>query len=82
MIAAMGGLDAVAFTGGIGENAPNVRARIMDGLGWLGLRADEAANEVGRTQLHQDDSDIGAWIVPAQEERRIATEALKVLGTA
>jgi len=82
MIAAMGGLDAVAFTGGIGENAPNVRARIMDGLGWLGLRADEAANEAGRTQLHQDGSDISAWIVPAQEERRIATEALKVLGAA
>src|SRR6056297_1009955 len=79
LIAAIEGLDAVAFTGGIGENAAPVRARIMAGLGWLGLRADPAANEGGGPRLHSPGSSIAAWIVPAQEERMIAADALTVL---
>ncbi len=75
LIAAMGGLDAVAFTGGIGEHAAPVRARIARGLGWLGLELDEEANREARPQLHAGGSKIGAWIVPAQEERQIAAEA-------
>ncbi|MFB9151043.1 acetate/propionate family kinase [Roseovarius ramblicola] len=81
LIAAMEGLDAVAFTGGIGENAAPVRARIMDGLGWLGLRADAAANAGGGPRLHAQGSAIAAWIVPAREERMIAADALALLGT-
>jgi len=79
LVAAMEGLDAVAFTGGIGENAAPIRARIMDGLGWLGLRADAAANESGAPRLHASGSAIAAWIVPAQEERMIAADALALL---
>jgi len=75
LVAAMGGLDAVAFTGGIGEHAAPVGARIARGLGWLGLTLDEDANAEGRPRLHSGDSSIGAWIVPAQEERQIAAEA-------
>lgn len=62
MIAAMGGLDAVAFTGGIGENDPVIRGRIMAGLGWAG--------------------DVPQHIVPAEEERVIAAEALTLFKTA
>lgn len=81
LVAAMEGLDAVAFTGGIGENAAPIRVRIMAGLGWLGLRADTAANDTGGPRLHAPDSTIKAWIVPAQEERMIAADALALLDT-
>lgn len=80
LIAAMEGVDAVAFTGGIGENAAPIRARIMAGLGWLGLRCDEQANTSGRPRLHSTESAISAWIVPADEERMIAADALTLMG--
>lgn len=79
LVAAMEGLDAVAFTGGIGENAAPIRARIMDGLGWLGLRGDARANASGGPCLHAPGSDVSAWIVPAEEERMIATDTLTLL---
>jgi acetate kinase len=82
LIAAMGGLDAVAFTGGIGENDAMVRAEIMAGLGWAGLDWDEAANARGDMGLHSTDSRVAAWIVPAAEERHIAAEALHLIGAA
>jgi acetate kinase len=80
LVAAMEGLDAVAFTGGIGENAAPIRARIMDGLGWLGLNADARANAGGGPCLHAPGSAIAAWIVAAEEERMIAADALALLG--
>lgn len=76
MIAAMGGLDAVAFTGGIGENDSGVRTAILDGLGWTGLRYDGAANAEHATHLHLADSPIQAFVVAADEERTIAKHAL------
>jgi len=79
LVAAMGGIDALAFTGGIGENAAPVRARIVAGLEWLGARLDEGANATGGARLHATGSRLGIWIVPAAEERRIAAEALAVL---
>lgn len=79
LVAAMGGVDAIAFTGGIGENAAPVRARIVAGLGWLGARLDEAANARGAARLRGAGSAVGCWIVPAAEERRIAAEALGLL---
>lgn len=82
MIAAMEGCDAVVFTGGIGENAAPVRDRIMRGLAWVGLRADTAANASGKARLHASGSRVSAWIVPADEERMIAADALRLLGQA
>ena len=79
MIAAMGGIDALAFTGGIGENDPNIRAAIMEGLAFTGLDMDAAANARGEARLHTERSSVSAWIVPAQEERAIARAALRVL---
>ena len=82
MIAAMGGIDALAFTGGIGENDSRIREAILDGLTWTGLSADKAANAKAAPRLHADRSSIGAYIVPAREERQIAAEALECLGLA
>ncbi|MEC3861320.1 acetate/propionate family kinase [Mesobacterium sp. TK19101] len=79
LIAAMQGVDAIAFTGGIGENAAQIRARICDGLSWLGLRLDPGANRAGATRLQTADSQIAAWIVPAEEERKIAADALSLM---
>jgi len=79
LIAAMDGVDAVAFTGGIGENAAPIRARIFERLAWLGAQLDEAANTRGETRIHTKESAITGWIVPAQEERMIAADALHLL---
>lgn len=69
MIAAMQGVDTIAFTGGIGEHAGVVRDRILTGLGWTGL-------QMGGTlpALHAYGSPLQAWAVPAQEERQIAAD--------
>ncbi|MGB3502775.1 MAG: acetate/propionate family kinase [Mesorhizobium sp.] len=82
MIAAMGGIDALAFTGGIGENDTAMRASIMSGLSWTGLAMDDAANEARATRLHCADSKIAAWIVPADEEQTIAEDVRTLMGAA
>jgi len=79
LISAMQGLDAIAFTGGIGENAPDIRARIMQGLEWIGVRFDTQANEANAPKLHSDNSQITTWIVPAKEEHEIAKNALALI---
>ena len=79
MIAAMGGLDGIAFTGGIGENAPPIRARILDGLVWAGVAYARAANQNGTACLHETGAGVAIWTVPAQEERQIASEAMALM---
>jgi len=79
MIAAMGGLDGIAFTGGIGENDAAMRAGIVDGLGWLGARLDMAANAGGVGRLEAKGSAVVICVVPAEEERQIACDAFVVL---
>ncbi len=79
MIAAMGGLDAVAFTGGIGENDAGVRARILLGMDWAGVSYDPAANKAHLSRLDKCDGGVSVWIVPAEEEAYIADEARRVL---
>ena len=79
MVAAMGGLDAVVFTGGIGENDPWTRAEILRGLGFLGVVVDAAANARNAGQLHDASSRVAIWTVPADEERQIALEAQAVM---
>jgi len=79
MIAAMGGLDAIAFTGGIGENDHQMRAAILDGLGWAGAAYDAPANRQGAMILHEDHSRVAIWIVRAEEERQIALESLSLM---
>jgi acetate kinase len=79
MVAAMGGLDAVVFTGGIGENDPWVRNEILSGLSFLGASSDPDANVRNESVLHHPTSRVAIWIVPADEERQIALEAQAVM---
>ncbi len=70
--AAMEGLDAVVFTAGIGENSPEIRARVAARAAWLGLRLDDAANRAGGPRISTPDSRVSAWVIPTDEERMIA----------
>ena len=82
-LAAMGGADAVVFTGGIGENAPAVRAGIVDGLEWVGLRLDETRNAAATGsrggRITTDDSRLEAWVIPTDEELLIARDAVRLV---
>lgn len=75
----LGGLDALVFTAGIGENQPDVRARICERLGWLGLALDPSANAANRTVISRDESRVAAFVLPADEEQVIAEETCAVL---
>ena len=79
LTAALGGLDALVFTAGIGEHAAPVRRRIAEGLGWLGLALDPAANEAHGPRISADDSPLAAWVIPTDEERVIAAHTAKRL---
>jgi acetate kinase len=76
--AALGGLDALVFTGGVGENAVPIRARVCGDAAWLGLELDAEANRHGGPQISKATSRIKAWVVPTDEELTIArhTQAL------
>ncbi|HEX8070394.1 MAG TPA: acetate kinase [Pyrinomonadaceae bacterium] len=80
-LAAMGGADAVVFTGGIGENAPEVRARICAGLAWCGLELDaerNAAHTHGREGvITRDDARLAAYVIPTDEELLIARDTVR-----
>ena len=76
LAAAMGGVDAVCFTGGIGENDAGVRAEILRGLAFLGIEFDEDANDAGAAVLHSPWARVAVWTVAAEEERQIALEAM------
>jgi acetate kinase len=72
MAAALAGVDAIIFTGGIGEYQPGVRARVCADARWLGLELDGAANRAGGPRISTAHSDVAAWVVPANEEAMIA----------
>jgi len=80
--ACMGGADAVVFTGGIGENSFDVRARICEGLECLGLKLDASKNEraVGREErITTDDSKLQAFVIPTDEELLIARDTVRCI---
>jgi len=72
LAAALGGIDALVFTAGIGENSPAVRARVCRDAAWLGVELDEAANEAGGPRISGSDSRVTAWVIPTNEELMIA----------
>jgi acetate kinase len=76
---ALGGLDALVLTAGIGENSPEIRARIGTGAEWLGVRLDEIANRAGGPRISAADSRVSAWVIPTDEERMIAEHTLDVV---
>jgi acetate kinase len=81
-LACMGGADAIVFTGGIGENSPDVRARICEGMEWAGLKIDADKNQqtVAREGLiSTDDSKLLAYAIPTDEELLIARDTVRVI---
>ena len=81
-LAAMGGADAIVFTGGIGENSSDVRARICSGMEWAGLRIDAAKNQqtIGREgMISTEDSKLLAYAIPTDEELLIARDTVRVI---
>lgn len=79
LIAAMEGLEAIVFTGGIGENSARVRAAILGGLRWAGVSFEADKNARNAPRLHGDDASVTAWVIPAEEERVIARAALDLV---
>jgi acetate kinase len=77
--AALGGLDGLIFTAGIGENDPATRAEVAAGCAWLGLELDGARNRDGAGRISAASSRIQAWVVPTNEELMIARHAAAVL---
>ena len=79
LAAALGGVDALVLTAGIGENSPEIRARICVGAAWLGVRLDERANRAGGPRISAADSRVSVWVIPTDEERMIAEHTLAVI---
>lgn len=84
MAAALGGIDGLVFTGGIGENDAQAREEIVRACGWLGLELDEVANGPGGAarRISREGSRAAAWIVPTDEERMIARHTAALLSLA
>src|SRR5215472_10590683 len=81
-LACMGGADAIIFTGGIGENSPEIRAQICEGLEWTGLRLDHKKNEqmAGiEGQISTNDSRLHAFVIPTDEELLIARDTVRCI---
>jgi acetate kinase len=78
LAAALGGLDALVFTGGIGENDAVIRAEVANGCAWLGLRLDEVANSQATTGISAQKSPVLAFVIPSNEELQIATRTFEI----
>jgi acetate kinase len=79
LAAALGGIDALVFTAGVGENSPDIRARVCARAEWLGLGLDEAANRAGGPRISAPGSRVSAWVIPTDEERMIAEHTLEIV---
>jgi acetate kinase len=82
LAAALGGLDSIVFTGGIGEHSAAIRERVCQDAAWLGLELDAAANARGGPRLTTGRSRVSAWVIPANEELMIARHTQRLLGRA
>jgi len=80
LAAAAGGLDVLVFTGGIGEHAAEIRARVCGQAAWLGVKLDPAANAAAGPRLDAPDSAVAVWCLPADEEAVIARQTRAVAG--
>ena len=80
LAAALGGLDGIVFTGGIGENSTEIRKRVCCDAAWLGVVFDADANAVGSPRISSDGSRVSAWAIPTNEELMIARHTWRLLG--
>jgi len=81
LTAVLGGLDALVFTAGIGENSPVIRRRICEACAWLGIKLDEEANSEGKSCISLETSAASAWTIPTNEELMIARHTGRVLAS-
>jgi acetate kinase len=72
LVAALGGLDVLVFTAGIGEHAASIRARVCQDAQWLGVRLDNEANRAGGPKISTDNSAVSVWVIPTDEDMMIA----------
>ena len=79
MAAALGGIDALVFTAGIGEHAPDIRRRVCEGAAWLGVDLDRHANLAGGPLITRRGSRTSAWVVPTDEDLMIALHTWTLL---
>ena len=81
MAAAMGGVDALVFTGGVGENAAEIRSRAMDGLGFLGVGVDAGRNAsgTGDREIGRPDAPVRSLVIGAREDIEIARQVRAAL---
>ena len=80
LTAALGGIDALVFTAGIGENSPEIRQRICEASAWLGIELDTAANTSRQSKISTSASSVSVWVVPTNEELMIARHTGSLLG--
>jgi len=82
LTAALGGIDGLVFTAGIGENSPEIRKRICESSAWLGIELDEAANTKRLEKISTPRSKPSVWVIPTNEELMIARHTGALLGLA
>jgi acetate kinase len=80
LTASLGGVDALVFTAGIGENSPEIRRRICEASAWLGIELDFEANEGKGPRISTRQSSVSAWVIPTNEELMIARHTGSLLG--
>ncbi|VAW83993.1 Acetate kinase [hydrothermal vent metagenome] len=79
-LAILGGADAILFGGGVGENSPQVRAKVLQSMVWLGIELDADKNETSlavEAMISKEKSDIEVWVIPVDEARVMAEQALE-----
>ncbi|WP_201788223.1 acetate/propionate family kinase [Salinivibrio costicola] len=79
LTAALGGLDHLVFTAGVGEHAAPVRDSVVRQCGWLGIRLDASANQLNQICISAADSEVGVWVIPTDEERVIAMDCVAMI---
>ncbi len=77
--AALGGIDSIIFSGGIGERSAEIRARILEGLGFLDIIVDDTRNAENARLISSDRSDVGVHVIPAREDYSIVTQTIAVI---
>jgi acetate kinase len=79
LAAALGGVDAIVFTAGIGENSRSLRERVCQDAAWLGIELDDSANHANGPRISTPASRVAAWVIPTNEEMMIARHTRALL---
>ena len=80
LTAALGGLEQLIFTGGVGENDAELRARVCEQSAWLGIQLDTEANRSSALNINSENSSVAVWVIPTNEEAMIAHHVTEVIG--